>query len=227
MIWAVISQRKIFQKSSELALANRELNNARLDLANEAERERRRISRDLHDQTLADLRHLILLTDKFPSENETPNIFRTEIENVSQEIRRICEDLSPSVLENIGFTAAIEWALANEVEFVAENKKYNYEFICEENLEEKIKLPHTVQIQIYRIVQEVLSNITRHSHANSVWMSVKIVGNSKLVIAIEDDGNGFEPENLKSEKGRGLLNIKARAELIKADIFWERKNRTE
>ncbi len=223
LIWAVFSQRKIFQKSSELALTNRELNNARLDLANEAERERRRISRDLHDQTLADLRHLMLLTDKFPETDETPNIFRTEIENVSQEIRRICEDLSPSVLENIGFTAALEWALANEVEFVKESKKYHYEFICDENLEDKLKLKHAVQIQIYRIVQEVLSNITRHAEAENVHLKVKISGDSTLRITVEDDGKEFEPENLKSEKGRGLSNIKSRAELIKADISWEKQ----
>lgn len=223
LIWAIFSQRKIFQKSSELALANRELNNARLELANEAERERRRISRDLHDQTLADLRHLILLTDKFPKEDETPNIFRTEIENVSQEIRRICEDLSPSVLENIGFTAALEWALANETEFVEDDKKFKFEFVGEESLEEKLKLAPTVQMQIYRIVQEVISNITRHSGAENVRMIVKNSENSTLSITIEDDGKGFEPGNTKSGKGRGLLNIKARAELIKADVFWEKR----
>ena len=204
-------------------MANRELNSARLDLANEAERERRRISRDLHDQTLADLRHLILLTDKFPMNDETPNIFRTEIENVSQEIRRICEDLSPSVLENIGFTAALEWALANEVEFIEEDKKFNFNFETEENLEEKLKLPHTVQIQIYRIIQEVLSNITRHAQAENVRMNIKTVENSTLFITVEDDGQGFDPEKLNAGKGRGLLNIKSRAELIKADIYWEKR----
>ncbi len=222
LIWAVVSQRKIFQKSSELALANRELNSARLDLANEAERERRRISRDLHDQTLADLRHLILLTDKFPNSDETPAIFRTEIENVSQEIRRICEDLSPSVLENIGFTAALEWALANEVEFVEENKKFDYEFSAEEHLDEKLKLPHAVQIQIYRIVQEVLSNITRHANAENVKMKLRSQEDSGFLLTIEDDGKGFEPDKLKAEKGRGLSNIKARADLIKANISWEK-----
>ncbi len=210
LIWAVVSQRKIFQKSSELALANRELNNARLDLANEAERERRRISRDLHDQTLADLRHLILLTDKFPNDEETPNIFRTEIENVSQEIRRICEDLSPSVLENIGFTAALEWALANEVEFVEEDKKFNYEFYADENLDEKLKFPHTVQIQIYRIVQEVLSNITRHAQAANVKMSVKISEDSEFLLTIEDDGKGFNPKKPKSRKRSRSFKYKAR-----------------
>ncbi|CAN5862711.1 hypothetical protein BH20ACI4_BH20ACI4_22700 [soil metagenome] len=223
LIWAVISQRKIFQKSSELALTNRELNNARLDLANEAERERRRISRDLHDQTLADLRHLILLTDKFPNEAETPNIFRTEIENVSQEIRRICEDLSPSVLENIGFTAALEWALANEVEFIEEDKKFKIQFYAEENLDEKLNFPHPVQIQIYRIVQEILSNIVRHAQAENVKMSVKVSEDSGFLLTIEDDGKAFDPKKTKPEKGRGLSNIKARADLIKADIFWQKR----
>ncbi|MGI9056786.1 MAG: ligand-binding sensor domain-containing protein [Pyrinomonadaceae bacterium] len=223
LIWAIVSQRKIFQKSSELSLANRDLNSARLDLANEAERERRRISRDLHDQTLADLRHLILLTDKFSGGDETPNIFRTEIENVSHEIRRICEDLSPSVLENIGLTAALEWALANEVEFLQEDKKYNITFETEENLEEKLKLPPTVQIQIYRIIQEVLSNISRHAQAENVRMNIKSVENSTLLITIEDDGQVFDPEKLQTGKGRGLLNIKSRAELIKADVYWEKR----
>ena len=152
-----------------------------------------------------------------------PIFSRTEIENVSQEIRRICEDLSPSVLENIGLTAALEWALANEVEFIHEDKKFNFTFESEENLEEKLKLPHTVQIQIYRIIQEVLSNITRHSETENVWMMIKTVENSTLLITVEDDGKRFDPEKLKAGKGRGLLNIKSRAELIKAEIYWEKR----
>lgn len=224
LVWAVISQRKIYQKSFELSQANRELNNARLDLANEAERERRRISRDLHDQTLADLRHLMLLADKFPTEPDALNVFRTEIENVSREIRRICEDLSPSVLENIGFTAALEWALTNEVGFYGEDRKIRTEFVCDENLEEKLKLPPAVQIQLYRIVQEVLSNITRHAEAENVKMTVKSPDENVFLLTIEDDGKGFEPENTKAEKGRGLANIKSRAELIKANTKWEKRD---
>ena len=59
LLWAILERRRITRTSAALVTANRELADARFNLANEAERERRRIARDLHDQTLADLRHLI------------------------------------------------------------------------------------------------------------------------------------------------------------------------
>lgn len=223
LVWAIISQRRIFLSSRQLKLANRELSSARLDLANEAERERRRISRDLHDQTLADLRHLILLTDKFQHDAEYSSRFRTEIENVSQEIRRICEDLSPSVLENIGLTAALEWALSNEVEMSEANRKFSYEFSAEDHLDERLRLAPAVQIQIYRIAQEVLNNISRHAHASSVVMTVKINEAARFQMTIEDDGNGFDSHNVSNKKGRGLSNINARARLIEATVEWKLK----
>src|ERR1043166_6576552 len=64
LLWAILERRRTVATSAALVEANRDLADARLNLANEAERERRRISRDLHDQTLADLRHLALLTDQ-------------------------------------------------------------------------------------------------------------------------------------------------------------------
>jgi signal transduction histidine kinase/ligand-binding sensor domain-containing protein len=221
LIWAILSQRKIFQKSSELKQANRELNTARLDLANEAERERRRISRDLHDQTLADLRHLQLLTDKLPASEETAGSSKTirhEIENVSKEIRRICEDLSPSVLENIGFSAALEWALSNSLQTNSEKSKIEYEFICSETAEENLPLSPSEQIQIYRIAQEVLSNIARHSLATKVTMTLEKTVENFLLLRIEDNGKGFDFEKNLKREGRGLSNINSRANLIEAEF---------
>ncbi|HEY0460680.1 MAG TPA: two-component regulator propeller domain-containing protein [Pyrinomonadaceae bacterium] len=219
--WAILSQRKIFQKSSELKQANRELNAARMDLANEAERERRRISQDLHDQTLADLRHLQLLTDKISESEkaaENSRIIRDEIESVSQEIRRICEDLSPSVLENIGFAAALEWALTNSLPAGGGEKNIEYEFFAAENLEENLPLSHAEQIQIYRIAQEVLNNISRHSEAMHVKMTLEKSAENALVLKIEDNGKHFDFEKAVKREGRGLSNIKARANLIKAEF---------
>ncbi len=221
LIWAIWSQRKIFQKSSELKSANRELNAARMDLANEAERERRRISRDLHDQTLADLRHLQLLTDKMPESgkaDESSKIIRHEIENVSKEIRRICEDLSPSVLENIGFSAALEWALSNFLEVNPLEKKIEYEFVSAENLDEDLPLSNAEQIQIYRIAQEVLSNIARHSQAKRVKMTLEKTPENEFLLIIEDDGKPFDFEKSANREGRGLSNIKSRANLIEAEF---------
>src|SRR5882762_6334865 len=91
LFWAIEERRRIARTSAALTSANRELADARLNLANEAERERRRIARDLHDQTLADLRHLLMLSDQAPAQGEPgkqldPALLRTEIESISQEV---------------------------------------------------------------------------------------------------------------------------------------------
>lgn len=200
LIWAMIERHRI-------TIRNRELAAARFDLANEAERERRRIAQDLHDQTLADLRSLMLMSDELPSETGK---FRTEIEAVSTEIRRICEDLSPSVLENVGLIAALEFLLGHTIE--------NYKFHAAEDLEEKINFAPNVQMQIYRIAQEVLTNIKHHSDAKFVELKIEVSAENEFVVHIEDDGTFFNPAEIVS-KGRGIANIKSRAALIKADIF--------
>ena len=199
--WAIVERRRITD-------ANRQLTHARFDLANEAERERRRIARDLHDQTLADLRNLMLMSDALPSETSE---FRGAIENVSEEIRRICEDLSPSVLENVGLLAALEFLLSGTAA--------NFEFEASDNLEERLDLPPSVQIQIFRIAQEVLSNIKRHAAADRIKMRVSDSMESGLTLEIEDDGKTFEAKTL-TKKGRGISNIKSRAALIKAEVGW-------
>ena len=143
LLWAILERRRIARTSAALVDANRELADARLNLANEAERERRRIARDLHDQTLADLRHLLLLSDQLPrptarrnGKQLDPAVLRTEIESISQEVRRICEDLSPSVLQNVGFAAALEFALSHAVQDAPADKRFEYEFVCDEALGE-------------------------------------------------------------------------------------------
>ena len=201
LVMAIIERRQIVAKNKEIAAA-------RFDLTNEAERERRRIARDLHDQTLADLRKLMLKSDQLPVEAQE---FRHEIESVSDEIRRICEDLSPSVLENVGLSAALEFLLSNTVD--------DYKFSCPDGLEEKFGFSPSVQMQIYRIAQEVLNNIKRHAGAGFVGM--RITDGEIFRLTIENDGKPFLPDFANLPKGRGISNIKSRAELIEAEIFWE------
>jgi signal transduction histidine kinase len=201
LVWAVVEHRRIRHRNRELAAA-------RFDLANEAERERRRIARDLHDQTLADLRNLMLLSDKISPDKPE---FRAEIESVSSEIRRICEDLSPSVLENVGLVASLEFLLKRTIE--------NSSFSAEENLEDRIRIPMNAQLQVYRIAQEVLTNIKKHSSANRVHMLVSVDQETKLRLMIKDNGERFD-QNGKKSTGRGIANIRARASLIKAKADW-------
>ncbi|HKY27094.1 MAG TPA: two-component regulator propeller domain-containing protein, partial [Pyrinomonadaceae bacterium] len=228
LLWAVLERRRIVKTSVALVEANRELADARLNLANEAERERGRIARDLHDQTLADLRHLLLMADQF-SQNRTTNgkradatELRGEIESISREVRRICEDLSPSVLQNVGFAAALEFALSHAVQQAAPEKQLAHEFVCDDSLEEQTQLAPNVQMQIYRITQEALNNICRHANANRVKMTVTSSEQGDFELVIEDDGIEFDPNGNQSE-GRGLANMRARASLIEAEISWRRR----
>jgi ligand-binding sensor domain-containing protein/signal transduction histidine kinase len=231
LVWAIVEHRRIARASTALSRANRQLASARLDLANEAERERRRIARDLHDQTLADLRHLLMMVDQLPpasvpqgnghGDGLEASTFRSEIEGVSNEIRRICEDLSPSVLENVGLTAAIEWALTNAASArSAPGCEFEYEFVCDEGLEEQLDLAPAVQMQVYRITQEVLNNICRHASATRVRLTVSNSAAESFLMTIEDDGRGFDAQTRRGIKGRGLAGIRARASLIEAEVSW-------
>jgi signal transduction histidine kinase/ligand-binding sensor domain-containing protein len=231
--WGYFQNRRIHRTSAALASANRELADARLQLANETEAERRRIARDLHDQTLADLRNLALLVDQLPASSgqsvrpnrapSAPGALRSEIESISQEVRRICEDLSPSALENVGLPAALQFALAHAVEHAPPDGKFEYEFACDDALDEKLNLPPNQQIQIYRIAQEALSNICRHANAKHVKMSAIVQDGKVFELAIEDDGRGFDRGEAKKKPGRGVANIRARASMIDADVEWSKR----
>jgi signal transduction histidine kinase len=222
-------QFRLASANSALEKTNIELTETRLRLANETEAERSRIARDLHDQTLADLRHLLVMTDQLPGVNSSstsddstpsPAVLRREIEAISSEIRHICEDLSPSALENIGFLPALEWALSNAVAQLPAEEKFAYEFNCEANLEDRLRLSHIERIQLYRMVQEALNNICRHARAKHVNMEVRAENSADLVIEVRDDGVGFDGAGI-NKTGHGIANIRSRANLIGARAEWK------
>jgi signal transduction histidine kinase len=235
--WAYRSQRRTARANLELERTNEELRETRIRLARETEAERSRIARDLHDQTLGDLRHLLVLTDQLPAppaesadgadaETPTPALLRRNIEGISREIRQICEDLSPSVLDNIGFVPSLEWALTNAVAGLPAEEKFNYRFVAEPDLEERLRLGATERIQLYRIVQEALNNVCRHARARNVSLTVGVENGRDLVIVVKDDGVGLRgaPEAddrvTKDGTGHGMANIRSRANLIGAEAAW-------
>jgi signal transduction histidine kinase len=163
-----------------------------------------------------------LLTDQIKANGESnPTVaLRTEIETISQEVRRICEDLSPSVLQNVGFAAALEFALSHAVQDAPAEKRFVYEFHCDDGIEERSELSPSVQMQIYRIVQEAVNNIWRHAEATEVKMFVTSANEGDFSLRIEDNGQPFKSQHTNSE-GRGLANMRARAGIIDARISWE------
>lgn len=218
-----------YHQNKRLARTNLALADTRMQLAKETENERRRIARDLHDQTLADLRRLLMLTDKLPKEAKDgdgmgPAAFRSEIESISTEIRRICEDLSPSALANVGLTAALEWALSDAVAHLPADRRFEYRFTCSDHADERLNLDPVTQIQIYRIVQEAISNVCTHADARRVWLKTEVGDDGTLVVALEDDGRGFDAGSKHEKTGRGLGNMRSRASLIDAEIEWRARD---
>jgi signal transduction histidine kinase len=226
--WAFWQHIRTARANRELEQTNEELREMRIRLAKETESERSRIARDLHDQTLADLRHLLVLTDQLNlpvADGVTPAALRREIEAISSEIRQICEDLSPSVLENIGLLPALEWALTDAVAHLPAGEKFAYEFICEPELEERLALQPIEQIQLYRLVQEAINNVCRHAQAREVSLVVRTESRD-LIIEVKDDGVGFDGSLRSASKtGHGMANIRSRANLISAQVAWRRAAR--
>src|SRR6185295_5547318 len=112
-------------------------------------------------------------------------------------------------LQNVGFAAALEFALSHAVQDAPPDKRFEYEFVCDEALEEQAQLPANVQMQIYRMVQEAVSNVWRHAGATRVKMTV--AANDDFVLKLEDNGKDFDPTDQKNLRGRGLANMRARA----------------
>lgn len=209
-----------FRQNLRLTSINALLAETRRRVADEAEGERRRIARDLHDQTLADLRRLQLRTDTLkgdPDAGTRMAELRREIEDVSVEIRRICEDLSPSVLENVGLSAALRYAVVQTLAQLPEEKRFAGDFDCADDFDEQTRLTLVEQLHVYRVGQEALSNAARHAEAKNVRLRLTET-DQELLLTVEDDGKGFQPSG---EGGRGVGNIQARAGIIGATAQWE------
>lgn len=170
------------------------------------ELERQRVAKDLHDgvgQTIlaAKLNFMAYQNDK-KKHKERFDAGLKFIDNASSELREIYEDLYPSILSDMGLESTIRWYAKNSLEI---NK---IKATLSIHLEDQI--PHNLEVDLYRIVKELFSNIIKHSGADSVNFTLS--EKSGLInLAISDNGCGFNmknPENVK--KGFGLSNIRQR-----------------
>jgi two-component system sensor histidine kinase UhpB len=75
-------------------------------------------------------------------------------------------------------------------------------------------------MQVYRIVQEAVSNVCRHARASRVRLGVRVSDEGDFLLTLEDDGQGFDADQRKARKGRGLAGIRGRASIIDAEVSW-------
>jgi signal transduction histidine kinase len=173
------------------------------------ETERRRIARELHDETGQALTSMLLglRATEEAKDDETRRAALASLRELAtatlQDVRRLAVELRPRALDDFG----LEPALERLIEAFRERSGLEAEF------EARIgdRLPSEVETALYRIVQEALTNIAKHARATTV--SVLVARKSGSVTAvIEDDGVGFSPE--EPGEGLGLVGMRERVELL-------------
>jgi signal transduction histidine kinase len=175
------------------------------------ETERRAISRELHDQVGQTLNALLMdaanlgkriRPDDSVSQRYLDNIRRFADSSVNS-IRDIALLLRPSMLDDLGLIPALEW----QAREVSRRTGIKVDVIAE-NVPDS--LPDDVRTCVYRVVQEALHNMSRHSGAKAAAVTVRDHGGS-LFLSVADDGRGFEAERTR---GLGLLGIEERIRLL-------------
>jgi len=206
-LWSVIRQQRRYQ-----ALANAKINAEIATL----EKERKRIASDLHDDIGPLLSAIKLqMTSIKPideGENEVLRRSGEYIDEVISKMREISNDLLPNILVRKGLVTAIE-------RFIEKLPPSGMQVVFESSLTQR-PLPE-IEINLYRIVQEVVHNTLKHARASQLRIELR-QEKDRIVLATADNGVGL-PLNFEARKepGLGLLNLQSRTEVMGGEFFVE------
>lgn len=203
---------------TDLRQRNRELAQARESMQVRAEEERQRIAEDLHDETLPALSSVARMADRLAHEledNPVPVLMREKLDHAVVEMRRVINDLHPSVLETMGFKPAIE----NLVAICARETGIDSNFEDGDGRSD-YNLSNFTKLQLYRIVQESLNNVQKHSSATMVELNIR-ENDGHLFIVVTDNGKGINFKAIRKD-AHGLLNVRQRAQLVGALVEWKK-----
>jgi signal transduction histidine kinase len=187
------------------------------------EEERKRIARELHDETGQALTSLIVGLKFIEDSAEIIQVrkktaeLRTLTVQTLGDVHHLATELRPSILDDIGLVAAIQ--------------RYTKDYSAKMNVPVDTqvtgfmtqRLPPEVEVTAYRVIQEALTNIAKHAEANNVSVVLRYE-NSLLAVVIEDDGKGFDVDSvLNRENGDrlGIFGMYERASLIGGDLIIE------
>ncbi|MEP6466965.1 MAG: two-component regulator propeller domain-containing protein, partial [Parafilimonas sp.] len=182
------------------------------------EEERKRISRDLHDDVGTKLSALKLFLSSLHEKADKTN--NEEIKKLAagseqfvtetiKDVRELLLNLSPSVLEEFGYTVAVE-GLINKIN---ETKQIHFSLVFF-GMNQRLKKEH--ELALYRITQELINNVLKHAEAKNVSLQIGKRDN-KIILMIEDNGKGFDVTAHRN--GYGLHNLDARTKLLQGTLM--------
>lgn len=211
VVYVLRIERENKRRYQEIAEARSVLEQLSARLLDAQEEERRSISRELHDEIGQTLTAVLVdaanLANRIPADDAESRRYLENIRALADSsvnsIRNIALLLRPSMLDDLGLIPALEWQ-AREV-----SRRSGIKIkVTDENVPDS--LPDAVRTCIYRVVQEALNNVARHSGATSA--SVNVRGqNGSLELTVTDDGTGFDPGRTR---GIGLLGMEERVKQL-------------
>lgn len=215
MAYIVRLERQTRQRYVQLAQSQRQMQLLSASLVDVQESERRTISRELHDQVGQALGALLVDLGRFSNliSKDRPEV-RAQVDNMKsvaertfQEVRNIALLLRPSMLDDLGLVAALEW----------QGREVSRRSDIEVDVQSEIAsdhLPDEYRICIYRLVQEALNNAVRHSGAKNAKVTVREREQrpeKSIRVEVADDGRGFDPQHTR---GMGILGMEERVKRL-------------
>ncbi len=214
-IYILRLEREALRRYRELARSRLELRQLSERLVDAQEEERRSISRELHDEVGQSLGAVLVdlgqVSAKLPQGQiplrEHVERIRGVVENTVQSVRNIALLLRPSMLDDLGLVAALEWQ-AREI-----SRRSPMEVdVQSEGISDS--LPDEYKTCIYRLVQEALNNAARHSSASGASVIARQIP-GKITVTIRDNGRGFDP---RKTRGLGILGMHERVSRLEGTL---------
>jgi signal transduction histidine kinase len=206
----------VFQDMTEQHLRHRHAAAFALALMRGQEDERRRIAQELHDQPVQSLIYLCRGLDGVRDDDALPEKSRNRllhvrhtVQEIIESLRRIARGLRPPALDDLGLEACVR----RLVDDLQERPNLATAVRFPDHL---ARLTPEIELALFRIAQEALSNVARHSSASSVSVAIDI-NECEIALTVDDDGIGFENPNLINDPAYiqlGLIGMTERAELL-------------
>lgn len=216
-------QTELIHMARKVQLAQQSLRGYLSAVTTGQEDERRRLARDLHDDTIQSLIALnqqIQLAQMSATDNGDTSRLATMqqmAEQIVADLRRLTKDLRPIYLEDLGLVPALEMLVRD----ISQTTHISLTF---EKVGRERRLPPNVELALYRIAQEGLSNVIRHAQADQARVFLEFVA-GEVTLTIQDDGQGFavpeSPAEMAPAGHFGLLGVQERVETIGARLKLE------
>jgi len=202
---------------TKLKLAQESAHELSRKLMNAQEKERARLARELHDDLSQSLALLSIQLHSIASEDGDKNTFSSQLGNItyqidrlSSDVHRISHQLHPAKLEQLGLVSALrgfcrEIAAAHEI-------KIDFH---DENVPPM--LANDVSLCLYRVAQESLHNVVKHSGASNVTVDLEYA-DSEIMLSIADNGSGFDIREEEKREGIGLISMKERLRVVDGGV---------